>query len=120
MSSTNARPGRGDPIAPPVRPLPAAPSLEYERKEAKSLVRRLRAGDLNALRRAELAHPASLRDRRPNELRLADAQHVIAREYGFTSWPRLVAYFEEMERHRRGPRYNSPDDSLDRLEANAR
>jgi hypothetical protein len=103
-----------------VRPLPGAPSLEYERKEAKALVRWLRAADPDALRRVNLAHPASLRDRRPNELRLADAQHVIAREYGFTSWPRLVAYFEEMERHRRGPHYNSPDDSLDRLEAAAR
>lgn len=31
-------------------------------------------------------------------LRLADAQLVIAREYGFTSWPRLVRYFEGVER----------------------
>ena len=120
MSSTNARPGRGDPIAPRVRPLPGAPSLEYERKEAKSLVRQIRAGDADALLRVKLAHPASLRDRHPNELRLADAQHVIAREYGFTSWPRLVTYFEEMQRHRRAPRYSSPDDTLDRLEAKAR
>lgn len=117
MSSTNARPGRGDPIAPRVRPLPGAPSLEYERKEAKALVRRIRAGDPDALRRVNRAHPASLRDRQPNELRLADAQHVIAREYGFTSWPRLVTYFAELERHRRAPRYNSPDDTVDRLEA---
>ena len=120
MSSTNSRPGRGDPIASIVRPLPGAPSLEYERKEAKALVRHVRAGDRDAVRRVQLAHPASLRDRRPDELRLSDAQHVIAREYGFASWPRLVAYFEEMERQRRGPRHNSSDESVDRLEALAR
>jgi hypothetical protein len=28
---------------------------------------------------------------------------VIAREYGFTSWPRLVRYFEDLERQRESP-----------------
>ncbi|AHG92737.1 Clp domain protein (plasmid) [Gemmatirosa kalamazoonensis] len=64
------------------RPLPARPSLEYERKEAKALLRRLRAADPRA--------------------RLADAQLAIAREYGFASWPRLVRYFTDAERER-GP-----------------
>jgi len=68
----------------------------------------------------QVAHPVSLRDRRPDELQLADAQHVIAREYGFASWPRLVEYFEETERHRNGPRHNSDDDDLEQLEARAR
>jgi hypothetical protein len=31
-------------------------------------------------------------------LPLADAQLVVAREYGFASWPRLVQYFRDVER----------------------
>lgn len=103
---------RDEPIARDVRPLPSAPSLEYERKEAKSLLRQLHAGDADALRRVHATHPAALRDRRPDQLKLADAQHLIAREYGFASWPRMVQYFEELERHRNAPRYNSSDDGI--------
>ena len=118
MSSTN--PARGDAIARDVRQLPANPSLEYERKEAKALLRRLHANDANALNRVRSAHPVALRDRVPAELQLSDAQHVIAREYGFASWPKLVAYFEEMERHRNAPRFNSSDMDVDWFEGHAR
>jgi hypothetical protein len=31
-------------------------------------------------------------------IQLADAQLVIAREYGFTSWPKLVRYFGDVDR----------------------
>jgi hypothetical protein len=41
MSSTNPATARGEPIAREVRPLPDAPSLEYERKEAKALLRQV-------------------------------------------------------------------------------
>jgi len=37
MSSNLAR-GRGEPIARDVRPLPAAPSLEYERKDGENVL----------------------------------------------------------------------------------
>jgi hypothetical protein len=109
MSSTNPTPQRGETIARDVRALPNAPSLEYERKEAKALLKQLRAGEADALRRVHATHPVALRNRRPEELKLADAQHVIAREYGFASWPRLVEYFDELERHRNAPRHNSSD-----------
>jgi hypothetical protein len=118
MSSSS--PVRGEPVARDVRPLPANPSLEYERKEAKALLRQLHAGDPNGLSRVRSAHPVALRDRPPAQLRLSDAQHVIAREYGFASWPKLVAYFEEMERHRNAPRHNSSDDGADHFEESAR
>lgn len=103
-----------------VRTLPSAPSLEYERKEAKALLKKVRAGDKDAWRRVRDAHPAAARERHPDELKLADVQHVLAREYGFTSWPRLVEYFEELERHRNAPRYNSSDDDPEHLEALAK
>ena len=99
-----------------VRSLPAAPGLEYERKEAKSLLKRIQRGDPDALRRVREAHPVALGDRSPEKLKLADAQHVIAREYGFASWPRLVEYFQELERHRSGPRSGSGEGSREWLE----
>lgn len=82
---------------PVLRPLPPRPSLEFERKEAKALLRRLRAGASDALARARDRHPG-FDASRPEAARLADAQLVVAREYGFASWPRLVRYFEAAER----------------------
>jgi hypothetical protein len=79
---------------PAFRPLPSRPSLAFERKEAKTLLRRLRSGDPEALAHAAAWHPAF----GVESVRLADAQLVIAREYGFASWPRLVRYFEDVER----------------------
>lgn len=83
------------------RPLPPRPSLEYERKQAKALLRRLRTGEPDALARATAQHVA---DPRAAHFRLADAQRIIASEYGFASWPRLVHYFEEVARHGLTPR----------------
>lgn len=75
------------------RPLPARPNLEHERKAAKALLSLLRAHDTNAWARARAIEPAF-----SPAPKLADAQRVIAREYGFMSWPRLVRYFETAER----------------------
>ena len=80
-----------------LRPLPPRPSLEFERKEAKALLRRLRAADPAALARARERHPA-IDASQPVRIRLADAQLVIAREYGFASWPRLLRYFGDVDR----------------------
>jgi hypothetical protein len=56
------------------RVLPVNPSLEHLRKQAKELLSKLRQ-----------ANP---------EVRLAEAQHAIARQYGFASWPKLKVYVE--------------------------
>jgi len=69
------------------RTLPAAPSLEHLRKEAKALLRAAREGDPAAAER--LGPP---RDGRPPGL--ARAQWAVARDYGFPSWPRLRAYVQ--------------------------
>lgn len=82
-----------------LRPLPPLPNLEFERKEAKAFLRQLRAGEPDALVRARARHPA-IDASAPARIRLADAQLVIAREYGFTSWPRLVRYFGDVDRQR--------------------
>lgn len=71
--------------------LPERPDLEHLRREAKSLLKAARAGDPVALERFATVprvgtlSPAALRD----AAKLADAQHAIARAYGFESWPRL-------------------------------
>ena len=79
------------------RALPARPSREFERKEAKALLRQLRAGHPDAIARARARH-AAFSTTVPEKIQLADAQLVIAREYGFASWPRLVRYFGDIER----------------------
>ena len=50
------------------RELPAKPSLEYLRKQAKQLQRTMPQG------------------------KLSDAQHLLAREYGFSTWARLKSH----------------------------
>jgi hypothetical protein len=86
----------------PARPLPARPDLEFERKQAKKLLARLRRGDPESLARARSAN-RSLADTPPDTLKLADAQLTIAREYGFRSWPLMVEYFTTLARHQRSP-----------------
>ena len=71
--------------------LPDRPSLEYMRKEAKSLLRQWRAGERAYARHSPLEKTLN------TDLKLADAQLVIAREYGFASWTRLVRYVAELE-----------------------
>ena len=105
MSSTQPPPVGPAPDSPSdVRALPARPNLEFERKQAKKLLAQLRRGNREALDRVHAKLKGS-RDTKPDEFKLADAQFTIAREYGFTSWPRLVEYFKTLARHEiSGPR----------------
>ena len=57
------------------RQLPTRPNLEYLRKEAKDLLETLLRQDPSA--------------------QLSDAQHALAREYGFVSWPALKTSVED-------------------------
>src|SRR5687768_15411578 len=66
-----------------VEPLPARPNLEMQHKRAKELLRAAWNSDPEALARIRALHP---RPPDPDALKLADAQLVIARGYGFESW----------------------------------
>jgi len=68
------------------KPLPARPSLESLRKQAKKLARDIAAGDAGAIQRARahLPHVGPA-------LTLRNAQLVIAREYGYAGWNDLIA-----------------------------
>jgi hypothetical protein len=72
--------------------LPSRPNLDQLRKQAKDLFVAWQAGDAEALAVLREHHPAKAVPM--EELRLADAQLVTARRYGFPSWPRLK---EEVE-----------------------
>jgi hypothetical protein len=66
------------------RALPPNPSLEQLKHQAKDLLKASRDLNLQALLRIEQYLP-----NRSGVATLADTQLVIAREYGFTSWPKL-------------------------------
>jgi ankyrin repeat protein len=71
--------------------LPAHPNLEHLKKEAKAL-----------LRDFKLHKPAAIKifNSLPGTVRptLSDAQHLIAREYGFESWAKLKEHVESLAR----------------------
>ena len=71
--------------------LPAHPSLEQLRKRAKDLLRAARNSDPAAV--ARFRSVGITRD----PLRLADAQFVTAREYGFDTWAELARHVGEKE-----------------------
>ena len=62
---------------PPFRRLPERPSLEQLRKQAKEHLETQRAADPSVT--------------------LSAAQHALAREYGFDSWPKLVHHVESVQ-----------------------
>ena len=79
----------------PTRPLPNNPSLEHLRKKAKRLHAAVLAGADDALGALKEFHPRA--DRAVERFTLTDAQLVIARSYGFASWPRLKQHLREIE-----------------------
>lgn len=68
------------------RRLPQQPSEENLRKQAKRLARQ-------------------------EAIQLAEAQHRVAAEYGFASWPKLMA-FVDAQKTRSADWYNDPNDNL--------
>jgi ankyrin repeat protein len=72
------------------------PNLEHLREQAKDLLANYQRGQAAA---AELfqEHLPSLKGQPPTRaLALHDAQSVVARQYGFDSWPKLVAHVEKV------------------------
>jgi len=85
-----------------VKQLPARPNLEQYRTQAKDLVKSRERKETDALQRIRL-HYSRLRvlsdaDFENAEFVLADAQFVIAREYGFESWPKFSKHIEATQR----------------------
>jgi ankyrin repeat protein len=96
----------------PANSLPANPSLEQLRKQAKELRDRVRTGQPKFTEAVRRLHP-----RPPAEsaewaaftatFTLADAQLVLARWYGFASWQRLRAHLDMLAAYSRSPQRRS-------------
>lgn len=86
----------------PTRPLPDNPSLESLRKQAKALRRDFGTAASGAAR-ALVAEFDPRAIEAGDGLTLAGAQRVIARSYGFASWPRLHEHVEVRQRFTRFP-----------------
>jgi hypothetical protein len=71
----------------PVRRLPVRPDLDQLHRQAKELLRAVRARDSVAIAEWREHHP-EVAD--PSAAKLADAQLVLARSYDASSWTRLV------------------------------
>jgi ankyrin repeat protein len=78
------------PLSAPTRSLPARPSLEQLHKQAKELLKAYRAGDVAAVADVERFESQPC----PAKFALADSQRVLARAYGFASWPKLKQHVE--------------------------
>ena len=70
------------------RELPARPNLEHLKNQARTLLKQSPASDASATARFAALGVTSAQPK------LADALFVIAREYGFDSWPALKLHIE--------------------------
>ena len=89
----------------PFRPgtdLPEKANLDQLKRQARELQRAFAEGS-SAIREDVVAHAP--RRVKAGTLSLADAQRIIARGYGFSSWPRMKAHVDWLRR--------SPEERLD-------
>lgn len=77
--------------------LPARPSLEQLRKQAKELLKNCRAGDAAAAERFGAVIPRLADSPTSVGVTLADAQFVLAREYGFENWAALAHHITTLQ-----------------------
>ncbi|MET3808042.1 ankyrin repeat protein [Nakamurella sp. UYEF19] len=130
----------------PTRPLPPDPSLVQLRKQARELQGHLRSGDPEALAlaaehlppdRTPSVKPAvgaesadgaeSLDSNESANAKISEgsttsgyplhlAQLILARSYGFRSWPRMTDHLQWVQKLSRAPDVNPPDpDPIDRF-----
>ena len=71
-----------------IRELPAHPNLEHLKNQARTLLRQGLASDASASARFAAFGITTTTPK------LADALHIIAREYGFDTWPALKLHVD--------------------------
>src|ERR1700691_3295549 len=86
----------------PTKPLPSRPSLDHLKHQAKDLLQARQAGNPEAIQRIKGSHPEFAKSTdeeiRAAKFALSDTQLIIAREYGFESWPKLKTHVEALAR----------------------
>src|ERR1700752_3950009 len=75
---------------PPTRPVRETPEIRQLKRQARELLAAYRAQSPDAI----MEVGAHLRTATPETLALHDAQLVLARSYGFPSWPKMKAYVD--------------------------
>ena len=80
-------------VSPSPVPLPNDPSIEQLRKQARDLQAEMRADDPT--------------------IKLSTAQRLVARKYGFASWPKLVHHLEVVSRYSWRPGSSGDDAGAD-------
>jgi hypothetical protein len=83
-------------------------NLEQQRKRAKDLVRAVRARDREALSRL---HTATDNRLAADDVKLTDAQFVVARELGFASWRELRRHIAALTAARAAMGHTPPPDA---------
>jgi ankyrin repeat protein len=78
------------PLPAPTRRLPSQPSIEQLRKQAKELLDQYGAANPDAIAEVNRFE----RDPDQAAFSLSDAQRVLARAYGYESWPKLKAFVD--------------------------
>jgi hypothetical protein len=73
--------------------LPDHADLTHLKNQARDLLKQARRADVEALARLREFHPHYDRLAKTG-VKLADAQLVTARSYGFASWPKLKTHLE--------------------------
>ena len=91
----------------PIRQWPYRPDFNQFKRQAKELLKAYRAGDANAV--AEVQRHEQAPD--PTAFALHDAQRVLARSYGFTSWQKLKSYVQTIQPYWRPLEPKSDDDA---------
>ena len=87
------------------RSLPAKPSLENLKKQAKDLLKAHKKGDADACKTLRLLHrfaKTSDEDTLAADVALHEAQYALAMDYGFENWAELKAFVESLEIMRSG------------------
>ena len=78
----------------PTRALPDKPNLNQLKKQAKDLLKAFQAGKPTAIDEVRAHYPHPISRPQGHVLQLSDAQLVLARAYGFDSWPKLKAFVD--------------------------
>ena len=93
-----------------MKSLPTNPDLEYLKKEAKALRALHKQGDPSCCGRIRLYDTSNKNksdaDILTTHFSINDAQRIIAREYGYSSWATLKEYVESLK----SPLYNGVAD----------
>lgn len=97
----------------PNRRLPDDPSLEHLKNEARSLQRSLQSGDRELIDQASayVSHGQTIDF---TQISLTTTQWLLARSYGFASWPRLRRHLDVIATYTRRPEPAGEDEPADR------